>query len=241
MPKLLAGLALALVFTAGGCKSEKVVGPTGVNRVLFIGNSYLFTQNIPEAVESLAKSQGLEMTAEMVAGPDMALYDHLERGDAVNAMILGGWSHIVLQQGPSSVSYNRDSLRAVAVIYDGIAKQVNAKTAWFSAWPQQQHFSTFPRAIESYRLAAEDVGGLYMPVAAAWLKAWELDPSLQLYSDGLHPSAEGAYLAAIVVYSALFQRTPVGLPPDADRLHLDIATATLLQSAAAQVMGYAPQ
>jgi hypothetical protein len=35
---------------------------------------------------------------------------------------------------------------------------------------------------------------------------------MQLYSDGLHANLTGSYLAALVIYSRIFARTPVGLP-----------------------------
>jgi hypothetical protein len=236
MKKLLITLGLVLVAATNGCKSKEPTGPgDGKNRVLFIGNSYLFTMNIPAIVQAMAAYKGDDLTTATVAGPDMALYDHLSSGAAVATIAGGGWSYIVLQQGPSAVSYNRDSLRMATAIYDGMAKQVGAKTALFSAWPQYVNRADFPRAIESYRLAAEDVGGLFIPVASAWLKAWELDPSIDLYADGLHPSSAGAYLAALVVYSTITQKSPMGMPESIGGVTVDEGTAVILQMAAASV------
>lgn len=240
MQKILAVVAILLVAAGNGCKSSKVTGPGASGRVLYIGNSYLYTKDIPGIVQSLAQSTGDDLTGASVAGPDMALYDHLETGGAVGAIMSGGWTYVVLQQGPSAVWYNRDSLRMAAAIFDGMAKQFspNAKSALFSAWPQQQHRPDFPHAIESYRLAAADVDGVFMPVAAAWLRAWEYDPNLQLYEDGLHPSNEGAYLAALVVYASLLKKTPIGLPYSAGGVQVDAATGAMLQLAAASVTGF---
>jgi hypothetical protein len=238
MQRLIVGFALVLVATFAGCKSEKINGPTGTNRVLFIGNSYLYWQPLPQLVQAMAASTGDQFTAVSVVGPNMALYDHLSGGDAVSTIAKGGWDYVVLQQGPSSVWYNRDSLRAATAIFDNHARKVNAKTALFSAWPQWVNRADFPRAIESYRLAAEDVNGLFMPVAQAWVRAMEMDPSLNLYEDGLHPNRQGAYLSALVVYATILKKTPRGLPAELAGVQLDMATATLLQSAAAQVTGF---
>ena len=86
------------------------------------------------------------------------------------------------------------------------------RPALFAAWPSASRTGDFDRAIESYRLAAADVEGIFLPVAAAWQAAMRRDPSIQLYADGLHPSPEGAYLAALVVYGGLLQRSPLDLP-----------------------------
>jgi hypothetical protein len=86
----------------------------------------------------------------------------------------------------------------------------------------------------SYAAAARDVGAILLPAGDAWREAWTRDPNLALYSDdGLHPSAEGSYLAALVIYQRLTGRTPVGLPSKVGRVSIDPAHARLLQEAAA--------
>lgn len=51
-----------------------------------------------------------------------------------------------------------------------------------------------------------------IPVAPAWELVKREHPEIQLYaSDGLHPSAEGVYLTACVVYSSITGKSPLGL------------------------------
>jgi hypothetical protein len=121
---------------------------------------------------------------------------------------------------------------------DAMARSGHAKPALFSAWPSASRRQDFPRAIESYTLAAGDVSGILLPVASAWLGAWERDAALELYSDGLHPSSEGAYLSARVIYARLMEKSPVGLPSSlrlASGAVITVApaVAALLQEAAA--------
>jgi hypothetical protein len=210
-------------------------------RALFIGNSYLYTLDIPGIVQALADSAGGDKIAvATVAGPNLALIDHWRGAAAREAIARGGWEWVVLQQGPSSVEVNRDSLRLVARLFaDDIAK-VGAQPALFSAWPTADRTQDFPRAIESYTLAAADVNGLLLPVASAWLAAWSRDPALQLYADGLHASAAGAYLSALVIYSRLLGKTPIGLPARVQLrsgvvISIPSQTVAVLQAAAAEV------
>ena len=68
----------------------------------------------------------------------------------------------------------------------------------------------------------------------------EKDPGVQLYSDGLHASVAGSYLAALVMYARIFERTPVGLPAtvrthDGVTVRVDPSLALTLQEAAASV------
>ena len=79
------------------------------------------------------------------------------------------------------------------------------------------------------------------PVGEAWLAARARDRSVPLYAfDGVHPSVEGSYLAALVMYATLYARTPVGLPArlrlrNGDFYEVSATAADVLQAAAAQV------
>lgn len=221
-------------------------GPLEGRRALFIGNSYLYTQNIPEIVEALADSaHGDQIATAMVAGPNLALIDHWYSGPARPAIAQGGWEWVILQQGPSTVGVNRDTLRLATTYFGGVIAGINAKPALFSAWPSEDRKQDFPAAIESFTLAAQDVNGILLPIAAAWVAAWQRDPNLQLYEDGLHPSVAGAYLSALVIYSVLLEKTPVGLPArlklrSGTTINVGTAAATLQAAAADAVQAVVP-
>lgn len=237
--------ALGAMLTLGSCLGT---APTGLSprligegrRALFIGNSYLYTMDIPGIVQAMADSaHGDQIAVETVAGPDFALIDHWYEGTARREIAKGGWEWVILQQGPSSVEVNRDTLRLAARLFADV--MTGGTPALFSAWPSQPRRQDFDRAIESYRVAATDVSGVYLPVAAAWVAAWQRSPTLALYADGLHPSPEGAYLSALVVYGRLLGRSPVGLPSRLrtrgnQLLSIDPAIAQLLQEAAHEVL-----
>jgi hypothetical protein len=237
-----AALATWLLLSCGTASITGGLSGEG-RRVLFIGNSYLYQNDIPGIVQALADSaKGDKLAVETVAGPDMALIDHWNFGDARREVAKGGWEWVVLQQGPSSVEANRDTLRLATKLFAADIKRVAARPALFSAWPSESRRQDFDRAIESYTLAAADVDGLLLPVASAWLAARRRNPDLQLYADGLHPSVTGAYLSSLVIYSRLLGKTPVGLPSvlilrSRERLTLDPQLARLLQDAAAEATG----
>ena len=237
--RLGAVLVLGGCLRGGGVTEPKLFGEG--RRALFIGNSYLYLLDVPGLVQALADSAGEDIAVMTVAGADMALIDHYG-GQARTMIARGGWEWVVLQQGPSSVEVNRDTLRLATKLFGDQIEASGATPALFSAWPSQPRRVDFPRAIESYELAAADVGGIFLPVAGAWLEAWERDPEISLYSDGLHPSAAGAYLAAMVVYCKLLGKSPFGLPRVVEtrsglRLTLSATDASMLQDAAAAALG----
>jgi hypothetical protein len=229
---------LALVLACGSATAPRLVGSGPA--VLFIGNSYTYENDVPGIVQALAAAAGTPIAVETIAYPDYALIDHWNGGSAARSEIArGGWKFVVLQQGPSSVEVNRDTLRLATKLFDAQVKKIGATTALFSAWPQQSRRVDFARAIESYRLAASDVSGIFLPVASAWLTAWDRDASLGLYAgDGLHASVAGSYLTALVIFAALTEKSPVGSPSELTlasgaRLSLSPQLASLLQDAAA--------
>ena len=206
----------ALALTA--CLADEALSPEFENpavgkAVLFIGNSLTYYNDLPVLVQGIADAaKGDSLIIAMVAGPDMALVDHWKQGDARRAIESRSWDFVVLQQGPSSTTINRDSLRTLTKLFAPSIASAGAKAVLFSAWPAIERRQDFPRAAESYQLAAADVNGLYAPVAASWVEAWNRNPNLQLYLDGLHASTVGSYLAALVIYSRITGKSPVGLP-----------------------------
>ncbi|HSA57229.1 MAG TPA: hypothetical protein VLE53_16065 [Gemmatimonadaceae bacterium] len=169
--------------------------------------------DVPAIVRALADSAGDSLAVAMVAYPDYSLADHLVLGDAEAAITGNEWDVVVLQQGPSSLEENREMMRTVVKVYEPLIRDAGARPALYSVWPQANRMGDFGRAIDSYALAAADVNGILFPVAEAWLETWRIDPGISLYAaDGLHASAAGSYLAALVIYGKLAARSPVGLP-----------------------------
>jgi len=206
--KRLAGLLCLLAVCAACGKSAN--GGTGLpttgsgSGVLFIGNSLTYTNDLPGLVHGLAGAVGRPLAVASVALPDFSLEDHFHQGDALRAIARGGWSFVVLQQGPSSLDDSRALLRRDAARFDQRIRAIGARTALFSVWPESARQAAFPAVAQSYSLAASDVSGIYLPVTKAWLDAWARDPSLPLYGpDGFHPSEHGSYLAALVIAGVL--------------------------------------
>ena len=77
-------------------------------RVLFVGNSLTYANDLPAMVATLARAAGKPMQVDSVALPDFGLEEHWQQGDARRAIARGGWTYVVLQQGPSALP---DSIR----------------------------------------------------------------------------------------------------------------------------------
>jgi len=209
----------------------------GAPRVLFVGNSLTSVNDVPGQVRTLAAAAGAPLTIEAVTIDGASLGDHLADGTAAARLAAGRWDFVVLQQGPSSRPDSRVLLRADTARFAVLDQAAGARTALYMVWPIQSEPDHFDAVRDSYRLAAEDVGGIFLPAGESWRAAWRVDPTLQLYSaDGLHPTPAGSYAAALVIAAGLTGKSPVGLPA----IGVDGGVAAILQQAAADVLATYP-
>lgn len=237
-PVLVISLIAAALCAGSTVKHQ---GSTQPLRVLFIGNSLTYSNNMPAIVEALADAAGQKRLAfRAVVFGGFSLEDHWTQGDARQAIAQGGWDVVVLQQGPSASTEGRQSLLEYARRFAQEIRRAGARPALYMVWPSISRRQDFDGVAESYRQAAEDAGGLLFPVGEAWRAAWRHDPKLKLYSpDGLHPTVAGSYLAALVIYERLYEKTVVGLPSklklrSGAEIELPGEQARLMQEAAAE-------
>ena len=203
-------------------------------RVLFIGNSLTVANDLPAMVERLADQAGIagEVACGVVAKPNFGLEEHWQDGEALRILRRSPWTHVVLQQGPSSLPESRSVLRQYTVKFAEVARARGAKVILFGVWPARDRLAFQKEVTESYRLAAADVGGEIVPVGEAWRLAWEKDAQVPLYGpDGFHPSPLGTYVGALMFFEKLTGRTASGLkPPRA--VQADKTTLKIVQDAA---------
>jgi hypothetical protein len=187
--------------------------PEGSVKVLFIGNSLTYENDLPRTVSHLALSAGLAPCyCFAIAYPGFALEDHWDVGDAVDAIEGEEWDFVVMQQGPSALPASRENLILWAAVFDQKIDEIGAQSVMYGVWPALERAFDFPNVAESYREAADSIGALFAPAGEAWQFAWAQDSTLPLYAaDDFHPSPMGTYLAALVLFERIYGRSPVGV------------------------------
>ena len=235
MPSLL----LSVLLIAGLACEGHTLGPLpfGGRRVLFVGNSLTYMNDLPRTIADLARSvDAMPLVYRTIAKPDYALEDHWNDGIAAR-IATDDWQVVVMQQGPSSLVENQEFLRVWTVKLDSAVRAAGARSALFEVWPAKQNLGSFDAVRSSYRNAAIAVDGIFIPGGEAWRTAWATDPELALYGDDqFHPSPLGTYLLALVHFEMLYDRPATELPDVAyvagARLDVPAAMVALLQQAA---------
>jgi hypothetical protein len=200
--------------------------PPGGRHVLFLGNSLTYTNDLPGTLVALARSGGDTIRTGSVALPNFAVIDHATGlSNAIDVIKLQHWDFVVLQQGPTSQQLFRDTLILGTQLLDPLIRAAGGRSAQLMTWPSSNQQGLFDAVRTSSRLAAQAVGGLFIPAGEAWRAALGEDPGLGLYGgDGFHPAALGTYLVALVVYEAVTGHDAQSLPDRAVVGGLTLAT-----------------
>jgi hypothetical protein len=232
-------LVLTTMACLGTSSGPELVGEG--TRILFIGNSHTYVNDVPGILQALADSAGGETIATLsITNANFALIDHWNDGAARGEIEKGSWRFVVMQQGWTPAGVCRDTLRLAAQLFAERIRSTGSTPALTEIWAPASRPGQSLGTIESYRLAAEDVNGLLFPVAEAWQEFQARHPGNVLYQDDIHANEAGSYLAALVMYARIFNRTPVGLPRavqtrSGTTISLSAAIALALQQVAADI------
>lgn len=211
-------------------------------RVLFIGNSYTYFNDMPNALfEVIAKEAGVDVEVDRVVKGGWTLERHADPEGETGALVaqkLAGepYDYVILQE--QSLYPSTDPERffsAVRVLVDRI-RATGAMPVLYSTWGRKtgstklaeinmtNESMTYATA-RSYR----DIGAeLSVDVAYVGLAFFDIGDKIELYdADKTHPSREGSYLAALCLFIRIFgdreQFVTCDIPEE---------TALLLQNAA---------
>lgn len=193
---------ILFVFILSGIK----VAAQDTLRVLFIGNSLTYYNNLPALVKREAADKGFKIATAMVAKANYAIIDHLEDGKIQQMIKSGDYNFVIVQQGPSSQPEGRKMLLEDGQRLAQHCTTNNTKLCFFMVWPSLNYYSTFDGVIASYRQAAAVNEAVLLPVGEAWKEYFEQTKKYDLYGpDGFHPSLKGSQFAAKIIVANLFK------------------------------------
>ena len=208
-------------------------------RVLFLGNSLTYTNDLPFLVQTIAEVAGHTLAHATIARPNYSLEDHWNTGGA-DAVRAAEADYVIMQQGPSSLPANQEYLRSWTERFAPVIREAGGTPALYMVWPDDQRLHAFADVRDAYEGAASSVEGLFIPAGSAWQAAWDAGLTRPLYGpDGFHPSRLGSEIAALSIFRALFDEPLTALParmvPTTDGLPIiDLGTDAALILAAVE-------
>jgi hypothetical protein len=201
--------------------------------VLFLGNSYTYSNNLPDLVKYLSLSAGDSVVYDMNCPGGYTLQMHCNDVNSISKINSRPWDFVVIQcqsQEPSldtpyvvqnvfpyahyldSVIHHNDSCTQVVFYMTWGRKFGDASNC--AAYPPVCTYSGMQEQLRNrYLQMAVDNDAMVAPVGAAWQHVIATNPVFDLYqADYSHPSLYGSYLAACVFYSTIFRQSSSGLP-----------------------------
>ncbi len=222
-------------------------------RVLFVGNSHTYVNDVPGLFESLAVSAGRLALTDLSAPGGYTLEQHCALPQTITMIAQDSWDYVVLQEQSQVPSINPQRfghMYPACRRLDSLIRGHGETTAFYMTWGWRDggtmryggdsspcfrdYFEMQDSVAAAYTVIAAELGAALCPVGLAWARARRLQPAITLWQDDMcHATLKGSYLAACVFYGRLFGSDPAGLPFTAG---LAPDTALFLQSVAWQTL-----
>ena len=215
-------------------------------RVLFIGNSYTYVNDLPNTFARLAAAGGHKVETGMAASGGWTLAMHANSPETLAKLRSSQWDFVVLQEQSEIPSMEASRLHAMYPAARTLVQDVrdhHAVPLFFMTWGHRaglkesglaDYESMQAQLDQGYTGIAKELKVQAVPVGDAWRQVKRTSASLELWqADGSHPTVQGTFLAACVFYAAIFHEHAVGLTYSAD---LDAEIARPLQEVADEVV-----
>lgn len=189
-------------------------------RVLWVGNSFSYCNDLPGMVQKIASTQKVKLSCTRFLKGGERFSGHLKNKKLLQAIADGGWDYVVLQEQSTAPAMPTGQVARevypAARTLDSLvhAASPDARVIFYMTWGHKygnrKPVAEYPlsngyegmqeRLKTSYLEMAYDNGAWCAPVGMAWRAVRSERPDCILYRpDCYHPAVPGSYLAANVI------------------------------------------
>lgn len=212
-PLALAALALAAIWF--GLIDNDWLDRRPLQHLLFLGHSQTYYNDMPDMVAEMADSADspVRYAVVMNAFPNATLEDHWRNRRTRQLLAQGGWHRVIVHseggmrlQDPTS-SMQVHGVRLLAETKPTESPMLVIDHQATEAF-HQRHYSVGRSEHseierENVRSLALASGAEVIDIASIWDQVLAQELPFSLYKDGNHPSLQGSYLIALVIYAKL--------------------------------------
>lgn len=186
-----------------------------MKRVLFIGNSFTFANELDEKFQAMATIAGFAVDSGRVAKGGFHLYQYADPDSedgilARQVLASKPWDVVVLQDHSLGPILEKDSFLSAAKTLCTLVRSIGAQPVFYQTWAYRDgseklastgmDYDTMHRMLQdAYAQAAAENNTFCVPVGEAFrrqLETGKVDPLWKV--DDYHPCLAGTYLAAAV-------------------------------------------
>ena len=201
MNKIISIKAIALFLLLGFAQQIQAAEKKDTVRVLFVGNSYVYYNNLAQIIGLITDSMDTKIICKKSTIGAATLEQHWNgsRGLKSKQIIASNKFNIVVIQDNSMWPLeHKDSLLFFGHLFCDYIKANGAKPYLYNTWAREKTPETQTKINEVYSELAKAENATVVPVGASWALARQTMPNMNLFhTDGSHPSALGTFLIAL--------------------------------------------
>ena len=203
-------------------------------RVLWVGNSYTYYNDMPSTVRQIAATQKVKLSCTRFLKGGERLSGHLKNQKLLDAIAAGGWDYVILQEQSSAPAMpTRQVAREVypaARTLDSLVHVASpdARVIFYMTWghkngnrfpipeypPANSYGTMQERLITSYLEMAYDNDAWCAPVGMAWRRVRAERPDYVLYAQDLYGFMPALRQARVFSDLGRPPALPQAVPPD---------------------------
>ncbi len=200
------------VFVLLFCVQSIILSQSNIKKILFIGNSYTYVNDLPTMFTNFALSTGDTISTDSSTPGGHTFNNHTQNSTTISKIMQGNWNYVVLQEQSQLPSFPISQVETECFPY---------------AHTLDNGMDSLLR-IRYTQMAVEN-NAILSPVGVVWKYLRTNYPSIELYSsDESHPSLAGTYAATCSFYASILRKDPTLATYYGG---LDIATAQSIQQA----------
>ncbi len=193
-------------------------------KLLFIGNSHTYYNDLPEIVREILASAGISASVTMLTEGGKGLEYHAPRKDTRFNILYGGYDYVIMQH--KATNFDRVPLLEGGCAINRLVREAGAKPLLYMIWAHRDRRSLQNTITEGYRELAAEIGAPLAPAGEVWKSLLRTDKTLPLYrEDGNHATPLGSYIAAMSIVYAITGRCRAIATPEGGEPHTRLGIA----------------
>lgn len=220
-------------------------------KILFVGNSHTFYNSLSGMFVNIVDSQGRKSNVKELSSGYYTLKQYADmedRGGALldKALTSQSWDFVILQENTTKClsSVASEEMFPPSRVLDEKIKAAGGQSVFLMTWAPKDGMKVGSKKqnrevvqtdmASSYITITDELDALMVPAGIGFMRCAQDNPDIDLWdADGTHPSSAGSYLTACILYSVIYQDSPVNCSYIGD---LDKDVALTLQQIAANLV-----
>ncbi|MEG1782509.1 MAG: hypothetical protein RR253_04590 [Oscillospiraceae bacterium] len=185
-------------------------------KVLFLGNSHTFYNDMPKIFANICKEKGKDVEVSMQAHPGVTYGWHYSQFTELRfALMYGGFDYLIMQQAAHSPCPSKEETITDGMKIVQLARACGVTPIQVMPWAEKRDPAHQKGMYEIYNEFSEKAQVKLSCVGNVFEDVFYNHPEIDMYwRDGEHASPYGSYVIAMCAYSAIFSQSVKGLAPN---------------------------